>query len=406
MARSFEECRKIGLEILKPSDSELQHGHELHQQSLVWDAYGFAPTGRGPYPKKLREIIAAGAGRDEITDTIEEFNMVGSLESPAILGQVAEAWERAGVDCVFQNAGVEGNSIERLIKRLSRFTYVADRHNELYSRVAFPEQVVAAKANGKRCLYLTTNGVPVPRDIESVESALDMLKVFFRLGVRMMHMTYNRRNLIGDGCAETSNAGLSDFGREVVWEMNRVGIIPDVAHSGQRTSLETAQCSKKPVVASHSVAGKLSSHYRAKSDETIKAIIKSGGYIGICAHPPFYRGSGYIDSFLDHIDYVAKNYGADYVAIGTDHSNQVGTPNPEPLVISARRPIFEQYWSEPDAPFTQDVDEHGSKMYDSVAWTNWPLFTVGLVQRGYSDNDIQKIIGGNVKRVAEETLEA
>lgn len=406
MSRSFEECRKIGLEVLKPSESELQHGLELHQESLVWDAYGFAPIGQGTYPEQIRQIIAAGAGRDEISDAIEEFNMLGSLELPRMLEQITEAWNWSGVDCVFQNAGVEGNSIEQLIKRLSCFTYVADRHSELYSRVVFPEQIITAKENSKRCLYLTTNGVPVPHEIDSVESALDTLKVFFRLGVRMMHLTYNRRNLIGDGCAEKTNAGLSDFGREIIWEMNRVGIIPDVAHSGQRTSLEAAQCSNKPVVASHSVAGKLSSHYRAKNDETISAIVKSGGYIGICAIPAFYRGSGYIDSFLDHIDYVAKKYGTDYVAIGTDHGTKVGAPDPKPLNLPARRPIFEKFWPKVDSQFIIDADAQGSKMFDSVAWTNWPLFTVGLVQRNYSDEDIKKIIGGNVQRVAQETLEA
>ncbi|MFA6717439.1 MAG: membrane dipeptidase, partial [Victivallaceae bacterium] len=107
------------------------------------------------------------------------------------------------------------------------------------------------------------------------------IHVFFEFGVRMMHLTYNRRNLIGDGCGEPDDGGLSAFGRQVIAEMNRVGIIPDVAHCGQRTSLEAAQESGLPVVASHSACHSLAEHCRAKTDEVIEAIAKSGGYIGI-----------------------------------------------------------------------------------------------------------------------------
>ncbi|NMA19604.1 MAG: dipeptidase, partial [Lentisphaerae bacterium] len=157
----------------------------------------------------------------------------------------------AGVDCVFQNSGEESNDIERLIKRLARRTYLCDKMPDVITRAAFPADVTAAKKAGRHSIYITTNGVPLPSTIYSVESALYYLTVFFQLGVRMMHLTYNRRNLLGDGCAEPADGGLSDLGRTVIAEMNRVGIIPDVAHSRLRTSLEVAQCSKKPVVASH-----------------------------------------------------------------------------------------------------------------------------------------------------------
>ena len=213
----------------------------------------------------------------------------------------------------------------------------------------------------------------------------------------MMHLTYNRRNLMGDGCAEAANAGLSDFGRMAIAEMNRVGVIPDVAHSGQQTSLEAALCSKKPVVASHSTAGKFSTHYRAKCDEVIEAIKKTNGYIGICCYPAFLQGKKNINALIDHIDYVAKTFGVDHVAIGTDRgatlSEYVWSEN-----MPKNRKIWEQYWV---APGTGD---NAPDDFGSLAWTNWPLFTVGLVMRGYSDSDIQKIIGGNVMRVCKETL--
>ena len=397
MNQHFEQCRQLALEILKPSKAELTHGLELHQDALVWDAYGFAPSGECP-GTLIDQMLEEGAGRDERITRYEQYLQVDFLRDPALFALYREAWELSGVDCVFQNAGVEGNSIPELLKRLSRFTYLPDRYPELYQRAAFPSQVEAAKAAGRRALYLTTNGVCLPDFLRSEEEALEQLTVFFQLGVRMMHLTYNRRNLIGDGCAEPNDGGLSSFGRNVVAAMNRTGIIPDVAHSGQRTSLEAALCSTKPVVASHTVAGALSKHYRGKSDEVIRAIVKSDGYVGVCAIPWFLRRSGMIDSLLDHIDYLVENFGAAHVAIGTDNGTRVGEVKPG-LLKSKARPIFEQFWTPPIDPFDSTPE-----MMNSMTWTNWPLFTVGLVQRGHSDSDIRKILGGNVQRVASETV--
>ncbi len=398
----IEECRALALSILKSTPKQLEHGLELHRDALVWDAYSFIPGGwTREAMDSLAALSEAGADRDEISNCREEENQLRFLASPEALRQFKETFDAAGVDCVFQNSGEESNDIERLIQRLARRSYLCDKFRDVMARSVFPADVAAAKKAGKHTIYLTTNGVPLPHPIYSVENALYYLTVFYQLGVRMMHLTYNRRNLLGDGCAEPADGGLSDLGRAVIAEMNRVGIIPDVAHSGLRTSLEAAQCSKKPVVASHTVAGSLSKHYRGKTDEVIREIVKTGGYAGICTIPEFYRGTGKIDSFLDHIVHVAEHFGVDHVAIGTDRvaeclsTEGIVWPN-----LRRSRPIFEQFWTPAVDPF-----EATAEMRLSVAWTNWPLFTVGLVQRGFSDDDIRKIIGGNVMRVAQATLE-
>ena len=395
---TIQENWKLALDILQPSQKDLEHGLELHRNSYVFDAYGFTPSGGGKNTR-LDELIRQNASRDELKYAAEEFRMNESFKDPDMCKLLADAWETAGVDCVFQNSGVEGNDIENLLKRLGAFTAVTDRLNGFYERAVFPDQLAGIRERGHKALYMTTNGVPVSaKGISPAESLLH-ISVFFNLGVRMMHLTYNRRNLIGDGCAETANAGLSDFGRQVVKEMNRVGVIPDVAHSGQRTSLDAALCSEKPVVASHAVAGGLSTHYRAKSDEVIRAIKKTNGYVGICAHPWFLQGDMNIKAFLDHIEYVARTFGIDHVAIGTDHGTSLA-PVETAETMPGFRPIWEQYWTHPgDVDGTMTMDQ-----YNSVAWTNWPLFTVGLVQRGFSDDEIRKIIGGNVLRVCRETL--
>ncbi|MBQ9336245.1 MAG: membrane dipeptidase [Lentisphaeria bacterium] len=395
---TIQENWQLALNILRPSDKDLEHGLELHRNSYVFDAYGFTP-GAGGKNERLDQLIREHAGREELTFARENFRQNLAFNDPEMQKRLREVWEFAGVDCIFQNSGIEGNDIENLIKRLSSYTAVTDRLSDFYERAVFPDQLEAIRARGHKALYMTTNGVPISSKSISKDEALIHIAVFFNLGVRMMHLTYNRRNLIGDGCAEAADAGLSDFGRAVIAEMNRVGVIPDVAHSGQRTSLEAALCSKKPVVASHAVAGGLSTHYRAKSDEVVKAIKKSNGYVGICAHSWFLQGDMTIKTFIDHIEYIARKFGADHVAIGTDHGTSLG-PVELQEKLPAVRPIWEQYWTKPE-----DVDGTMTKdQYNSIAWTNWPLFTVGLVQRGFSDEEIRKIIGGNVLRVCRETM--
>lgn len=399
MQPRWEKIRKAGLDVLQADEKTLRHGLELHAQSYVFDAYGFSPGGGGSCPR-VGELIDAGASRNEISRAMEQFFMTDCFDDPAMLQLLKEAWDFADVDCNFQNSGIEGNDAVEMLYRLSCYTNNSDRLSSLYERAVYPHQLPAIRERGHRAMYMTTNGVPLPDRIVSVPEALNLIGVFFRLGVRMMHLTYNRRNLIGDGCAETSNAGLSDFGKEVILEMNRVGVIPDAAHSGQKTTYDAAKVSVKPLVVSHSAAGALSTHYRAKSDEVIQAVKESGGYIGICGHPPFLQQSMDLNAMLDHIEYVARKFGVDHVAIGTDNGlmlakTDFGKKQP------ACRPILEQFWTPPGPGYELMTEEQ----YDSVNWLNWPLYTVGLVQRGFTDEEIRKIIGGNVLRVISETLE-
>jgi membrane dipeptidase len=269
---------------------------------------------------------------------------------------------------------------------------------DVVRRAATPEDIVAAKKEGRHCLYLTGNGVPLAQQYVTVGEELRYARVFFQLGIRMMHLTYNRRNLLGDGCAEPANGGLSDLGRAAIAEMNRVGVIVDVAHSGWQTSLEAAKVSTRPVVASHTGCVAVHRHIRCKPDEVLRAIAETQGLVGICCIPHFLGGG--ITALLDHIDYVVRKFGVDYVGIGTDvaYSSRASAREEKRVPPLRRaRTRYEALW-----PKDALVPLPGQHL--SLAWTNWPLFTVGLVQRGYADHDIQKILGGNMLRVARVAL--
>jgi membrane dipeptidase len=404
MTEAMQHAREVGLKVLQPSQRDLDHGLALHRESVVCDAYGFAPNAALD-GDAVKAALEAGASELELQDLTEDMSMTRCVSDPREREEWAAAWEAAGVTCILQNAGAEGQSVKRIIKRLARFTYVTDFLPDILRRAPTPDDIEAAKREEKHCLYVVGNGVPIPEDWASVEEELRYIRVFFQLGIRMMHLTYNRRNMIGDGCAEPANGGLSDFGRAVVEEMNRVGVIVDCAHSGWQTSLEAAQASSRPMVASHSVCADLNYHCRGKPDEVIRAICDTGGYIGICCVPAFLGHSGDLNALLDHIDHVVHTFGVDHVAIGTDAAHTSSRASEEYAKIPARRPArsrWEGFWPQDDALFDPQWQQEDQRL--SMAWTNWPLFTVGLVQRGYSDEEVQKIIGGNVLRVARAAL--
>ncbi len=397
----IQQARQVALSILAPKDRDVQHGLELHANSLVFESYGFAP--RAAFDgTAYNRAVADGASDAELVDLREEMSMTRWATSEAERAEFLEAFRSAGVTCIFQNTGEEGSDPLRLIKRLARFTYATDALRDVCFKAVTPDEVLAAKKAERLCLAFTTNGVPLRQQWDSPRDELRNIRLFKQLGVQMMHLTYNRRNPLGDGCGEPNDAGLSDFGALAIAELNKLGVIVDVAHSGGRTSLEAARASSRPMVASHTACAALHKHYRGKNDETIKAICDTGGLIGICCIPQFLGGKGDIVALLDHLDYAIRTFGADHVAIGTDIAYTSRNDKAErakvekradgrsPMSVSGAR--WEHLWPKFDFRPSSDAVQ-------SIAWTNWPIFTIGMVQRGHSDETIRKVLGENVLRV-------
>lgn len=399
--QTIARARQIALDILKPATKQLEHGLKLHAESLVFDGYAFSPR-TSTDPVIIAKMIEDGASEVELQDATEDMGMTRAVTNLREREEFMMAFRASGVTCIYQNAGEECQHPQRLIKRLARFTFLTDMLKPFLTKATTPNDIDLVKKDGRHCLYLTGNGVPLPQDWISVEEELRTIRVFFQLGIRMMHVTYQRRNMLGDGCAEIANGGLSDFGRQAIAEMNRQGVLVDIAHSGWQTSLEAAKVSTKPVVASHTTAAGLHHHIRSKPDEVLKALAESGGYAGICCISQFLGGKCDINAFLDHIDYVVKKVGIDHVAIGTDVAYSSRPSGNNSIKLPPRRKSrarFASLWPKETLTATETARE-------SIAWTNWPLFTVGLVQRGYRDEDVKKIIGGNVMRVAKAVFPA
>ena len=399
--QTIARARQIALDILKPATKQLEHGLKLHAESLIFDGYAFSPR-TSTDPVIIAKMMEDGASEVELQDATEDMGMTRAVTNLREREEFMMAFRASGVTCIYQNAGEECQHPQRLIKRLARFTFLTDMLKPFLTKATTPNDIDLVKKDGRHCLYLTGNGVPLPQDWISVEEELRTIRVFFQLGIRMMHVTYQRRNMLGDGCAEIANGGLSDFGRQAIAEMNRQGVLVDIAHSGWQTSLEAAKVSTKPMVASHTTAAGLHHHIRSKPDEVLKALAESGGYAGICCISQFLGGKCDINAFLDHIDYVVKKVGIDHVAIGTDVAYSSRPSGNNSIKLPPRRKSrarFASLWPKETLTATETARE-------SIAWTNWPLFTVGLVQRGYRDEDVKKIIGGNVMRVAKAVFPA
>jgi membrane dipeptidase len=243
----------------------------------------------------------------------------------------------------------------------------------------------AAKAEGELAVILHFQGA------EPVEYEPGLLEVYWRMGVRVVQLAYNRRNPLCDGCEELRDAGLSVLGRRMIAEMNRLGILIDVSHTGVRSSLEAIDASNAPCVASHSNAAAVHANRRNLPDDVIKAIAGGGGVIGINGFPSFVAPTDRptLDQFIDHIVYIDTLVGPGHVGLGIDY--------------------YEGSRAEYDAAIASGVwsaDNYGPPPYLYPVGlerpSGLPALTMRLFERGYDEEAVRGILGENWLRVYGE----
>jgi membrane dipeptidase len=259
---------------------------------------------------------------------------------------------------------------------------IVDRHTK-FSLVRSVDQIKKIKIEGKVGLILGW------QNAKPIGDKIPLLRIAYELGIRIIQLTYQRRNLVGDGCGERTDCGLSRFGVDVVKEMNRLGIVIDLSHVGKRTSLDAIEISEDPVIFSHSSARALCSHFRNVDDEQIKAVAEKGGVVGVTGMSTFLRENGMekgttVEDLLDHIDYVINIVGADHVGFGLDMDYVLNTA--EVAKLSEMFPEFDI----PPVRKNRYCMENAAQTVD---------ITKGLFVRGYSHQEIKNILGGNFLRV-------
>ena len=220
------------------------------------------------------------------------------------------------------------------------------------------------------------------------------IKFFWALGQRVSQLTYNSRNLIGNGSTERRDEGISDFGAAIIQEMNRTGMAVDVSHCGDRTTLDAFELSTKPVLITHTNCRTLApGHPRCKTDDAIKAAGKSGGVVGITGVRMFVKVSEptTIEDVLNHFDYVKKLIGSEHLGVGSDVDLD-GYDDLPPDQLKQLRASYKGSYG-----FREKIDieglDHPKRMFD---------LTEGLIRRKYSDDEIRGVLGGNFARVLGE----
>ncbi|MBC8440359.1 MAG: membrane dipeptidase [Deltaproteobacteria bacterium] len=234
------------------------------------------------------------------------------------------------------------------------------------------------------------------QNTSAIEDNLDLLTIFHGLGIRVIQLTYMEGNLIGQGCLERFDAGLTSFGLEVIEEMNRLGILIDLSHVGHRTTMDAIEASQKPVAFTHANPKSLCDHPRNKPDEALMAVAEKGGVVGATIFPPFLPAGNKstLNDFIDVIDYLADMIGYDHVAVGTDFTE--GQP----------KEWFDWILTGKSKKGPALNLNHPLKNPEGIESTaDFPNLTSALLNRGYSELNIQKIMGGNIMRVLSEVWE-
>jgi membrane dipeptidase len=295
-----------------------------------------------------------------------------------------ECWDASGVTA--GSRPIDGFTDLQSFATWSSIRVAEFDHLPWLVKVLCAEDVWRAKREGKHGAWINTELV-LPVDTNLV----DLLKPAYDVGLRVLQLTYNSKTVVGSGCTELTDEGLTPFGAEVVAELNRLGIIVDTSHCSYRTTLEACALSTAPVIASHSSAKAVYHHARGKSDEELRAIAGTGGIIGVNAIPFFLQGGEgvTIEAMLHHVEYIANLVGWRHVGIGTDWPLAL----PKTIIEAAIIPMAGEIGFRPEDRITSE------NLIGFDDYRDFPNITRGLVKRGYSDEQIKGILGKNFLRI-------
>jgi membrane dipeptidase len=376
------------------SEEQEQRAMRLHKESIVVDTLAWPGVALS---SEFTPSIFEGA--DELVKTgsplsviLKELERMHADDLIAGRSDIEREWtELSGVDVLHMTASFPLASFEDTLANMALWQRKFDSLEYLVKATSFKD-IEQAKAQGKRAIVMGF------QDSEYFGRDLDRLRLFYDLGIRIIQLTYNVRNLIGSGCTERADGGLSLFGIEVVKRMNQLGIIVDLSHCGYQTTMDGIEVSTSPVAVTHSFSRKLFDHDRGKTDEQIQALAAKHGYFGVVTVPFFLsdlsQNEATLNDVLDHIEHVAGIMGIDKVGIGTDNPG----PPLEPLVtklreLSVAMGFRKEHQVIPDAVLQGYKDRR-----------EWPNITRALVSRGYTDVEIKGILGGNFLRLFKEVV--
>jgi membrane dipeptidase len=329
---------------------------------------------------------------------IDSLGSFGDDSAPLPATDLADA-KASGLTAL--NLTVNGHSVgsylrnyEDTVRSIAYYDAQIAAHPDALMQIRRVDDLAEAKRRGKLGLiYGFQDATPLGED-------LDRADLFCNFGVRIFQLTYNRRNLVGDGCLESGNAGLSEFGRKLIARLNERKALIDLSHAGERTTLEAAEASKAPIAITHTGCAALTAYPRNKTDKELRKVADRGGYVGIYLMP-FLRSQGQpmAADVIAHLEHAIDVCGEDHVGIGSD--GIIGRTE-----ITAQ---FKKEWAdEINDRRKRGISAPGEdpNVYAFIPDLNRPdrfgRIAELLSARKHSDERIAKILGGNFRRLLQD----
>jgi microsomal dipeptidase-like Zn-dependent dipeptidase len=330
---------------------------------------------------------AVSATETESTLDITRFGYVDALQCSNWDRSLLEQWRAGNLACVHVTTSIWEGARETM-RTLARWNRRFREDADIIAPARSVEDILEVASSGRTAVILGF------QNTSPFEDDLGMVEIFHDLGIRVAQLTYNIANYVGSSCYEPVDGGLTRFGRNIIQEMNRVGMIVDLSHTGPITSLQAIEASERPVMASHANAAAVWPHPRNLSDELLRVLAQHGGVLG-CAPYPHLTGGDEVSGrqWAEGVAHAVEVMGIDHVAIGTDSSHHFSDDD--------LRFIREGYW-------THEAN-YGAGSPDKPGWLPWPAFfktpadfgnfdTI-LNDVGFDAADRAKIMGGNLMRL-------
>ena len=303
---------------------------------------------------------------------------------------------RAGeLDCVHVTIAYHETCVETM-RNIGKWNRLFEEHGDLIVQVGSAEEVRAAGKAGKTgVLFGFQNCSPIEDDYSLVE-------IFHTLGVRFMQLSYNNQSLLATGCYESVDSGITRFGKQVIAEMNRVGMVVDMSHSAERSTLEAIEHSSRPIAITHANPASFEPARRNKSDAVLKALAESGGMLGFSLYPHHLKNGPKctLQDFCQMAAAAAELMGVERIGIGSDLCQH----QPDSVVTWMRN----GRWSK--------STDYGEGAADNPGWPTQPAWfsdstdygniAKGLRDVGFSEGDVSKIMGGNWLKFFERSFGA
>ena len=345
-----------------------------------------APVNPGPRPYAHAVVIdGCGSPGDSSTE-----------KGVPLSARAVQDAKAAGVACINVTVGPVGNrpdsaAFEGIVRDIAYWERQLDAHPGAFLKVKTSADIAAAKSSSRLgIIYGLQDGVSFAGD-------LSRLEVLHGLGLRIVQPTYNLRNLIGDGCLEPADAGLSKLGLEAVERMDSLRILVDLSHCGRRTTKEAMAASKRPVAFTHTGCAAVADHPRNRTDDELRALAAKGGVAGIY-FMPYLRSIGQpmAEDVVRHVEHAIQAAGEDHVGIGTDGSVSAVDLTPEYLEefrkeLAKRRAAGIGAPGETQGVYTFVPDLNTPRRMETLADL--------LLARGHSSVRVEKILGGNFARL-------